>query len=232
MPQNLAGNEYELTRNSNQLQHTAAAAPPPPPPTHLFLFKEGVVVDAEGGYLVMIHWVMVSQVAEELMRVIFKLLQSQGIEKTENPVKLATIQTWYRVKSCSFRVPSRTATTLHDDPEKNDQLARLYGSEKQKPNTPRRRSMKALLVRYYGSGPIGIRGLRKLKTLINCRVFGLIRPNSSYPRGSSLISGGIWCMDTLQLAGSNWFSTFGCAEVAADQQLEIRNHGGQGSHTL
>ncbi len=50
MPQNLAGNEYELTRNSNQLQYTAAAAP-----THLFLFKEGVVVDAEGGYLVMIH---------------------------------------------------------------------------------------------------------------------------------------------------------------------------------
>ncbi len=44
-------------------------------------------------------------------------------------------------------------------------------------------------------GPIGIRGLRKLKTLINCRVFGLIRPNSSYPRGSSLISGGIWCME-------------------------------------
>ncbi len=72
---------------------------------------------------------MVSQVAEELMRVIFKLLQSQGIEKKENPMKLATIQTWYRVKSCSFRVPSRTATTLHDDPEKNDQLARLYGSE-------------------------------------------------------------------------------------------------------
>ncbi len=51
MPQNLAGNEYELTRNSNQLQHTAAAAAL----THLFLFKEGVVVDAEGGYLVMIH---------------------------------------------------------------------------------------------------------------------------------------------------------------------------------
>ncbi len=52
MPQNLAGNEYELTRNRNQLQHTAAAAAP----THLFLFKEGVVVvDAEGGYLVMIH---------------------------------------------------------------------------------------------------------------------------------------------------------------------------------
>jgi hypothetical protein len=95
---------------------------------------------------------MVSQVAEELMRVIFKLLQSQGIEKKENPMKLATIQTWYRVKSCSFRAPSRTATTLHD-PEKNDQLARLYGSEKQKPNTPRRRSMKASLVRYYGSGP-------------------------------------------------------------------------------
>lgn len=80
-------------------------------------------------------------------------------------------------------------------------------------------------------GPIGIRGLRKLKTLIDCRVFGLIRPNSSYPRGSSLISGGI-AWSTLQLAGSNWFSTFGCAEVAADQQLEIRNHGGQGSHTL
>jgi hypothetical protein len=95
---------------------------------------------------------MVSQVAEELMRVIFKLLQSQRIEKKENPMKLATIQTWYRVKSYSFRAPSRTATTLHDL-EKNDQLARLYGSEKQKPNTPRRRSMKALLVRYYGSGP-------------------------------------------------------------------------------
>jgi hypothetical protein len=63
---------------------------------------------------------MVSQVAEELMRVIFKLLQSQGIEKKENPMKLATIQTWYRVKSCSFRVPNRTVTTLHEDPEKNE----------------------------------------------------------------------------------------------------------------
>jgi len=53
LPQNLAGNEYELTRNSNQLQYTAAAAAAAP--THLFLFKEGVVVDAEGGYLVIIH---------------------------------------------------------------------------------------------------------------------------------------------------------------------------------
>jgi hypothetical protein len=53
LPQNLAGNEYELTSNRNQLQHTVAAAAAP---THLFLFKEGgVVVDAEGGYLVMIH---------------------------------------------------------------------------------------------------------------------------------------------------------------------------------
>jgi hypothetical protein len=75
-------------------------------------------------------------------------------------------------------------------------------------------------------GPIGIRGLRKLKTLIDCRVFGLIRPNSSYPRGSSLISGGIWCMEH-SAAGANGSRLLGALRLLLTNSWKLENMEGK-----
>ncbi len=137
--------------------------------------KRVVVVDAEGGYLVMIHWVMVSQVQKNLWESYSSCCRARGSRKKKTQ--------WSLQQSRRGIESSRAASELQAGPQQPCMIQRKMTSlphftvpRNRNPTHPEEDRWRHCSLDTMDPGPIGIWGLRKLKTLIDCRVFGLIRP--------------------------------------------------------